>query len=110
VVRTNGQVFSHSFREPEWQLGLRDHRGGAGRTTAELDVVLELVHHLVRHHVLDFGEVLAEEEHIPLVHHVGDAARLLAEIARDVVLREVSARGEDDDRLAVLELVAHQSR
>ena len=43
--------------------------------------------------MFDFLQVLPEEERVALVERVGDAARLLAQVAEDVVLRKVAARG-----------------
>ena len=80
------------------------------RLAAREDVVLELVHHLVREHVLEAAEVAGERQDHAVAQRLGDAAGAFAEIAGDVVLAEVGARGEEDDRLLLAELVAEDPR
>ena len=108
MPRTHGEVLRHPFDEPEGRIHLRQLlHAGPGPPTGE-DVVLEDVHHLVRQHVLRLAEVAGEEEHVALAERVGDAPRSLAEVAGHVVLPELGARSEDEDRLPLLELMSQQ--
>ncbi len=109
MVRADGEVLGHSFHEPQRRRRRGERGHGVPGAPLEDDVELELMHHFVRHHMFDFLQVLPEEERVALVKRVGDAAAQFALIAKDVVLREVAARPEHDDRLAILERVPHQA-
>jgi hypothetical protein len=82
VVGPEREVLRHSLEQPERRVHLRQLLDVRAGLAAAEDVVLELVHHLVRQHVLEAAEVAGEREHVPLPRRVGDAARPLAEVAR----------------------------
>ncbi len=91
MVRPNRQVLSHALREPKRWRRLGERGDGRVPAAAEHDVVLELMHHFVRHHMLDLGQILPKEEHVALMECVGDAAGAFPQVARHVVLRKVAA-------------------
>ena len=108
MVGAHREVLGHPFGKPVRELLPLHHllaRHGAARASLELHVVLKLVHHFVRQHVLHFGEVLAKEEHVALVRRVRHAAGAFAQVPRDVVLRKVAARGKKHDWLFLTELI-----
>src|SRR6185503_10138532 len=60
VPRADRQVLRHSFHEPERGIDLTESLEIRSRFAAGEDVVLELVHHFVRQHVLEAAEVAGE--------------------------------------------------
>src|SRR5205814_3724307 len=73
-------------------------------------VELELVHHLVRQHVLEAAEIAGERHDHAVLEWLGDAARSFAEVARHVVLTELGTTGKEDHRLLLAELVVQHLR
>ena len=91
VVEADREIFGHSLHVPRRRTVLYECLEPAARMAACVDVELELVDHLVRHHVLGLREIHLEEERVPLVDRIGDAAHALTEIAEDIALREIAA-------------------
>ena len=77
---------------------------------AREDVELELVHHFVREHVLEAAEVARERHQHAMPQRLRHAAGALAQITGDVVLPEVGARCEEENRLLLAELVSENAR
>ncbi len=81
----------------------------AGAPAGE-DVVLEGVHEFVREHVLEALEVAGEGKEDAMPQRLRHTPRPLAQISGHVVLSEVGARPEEDDRLLLPELVVQHPR
>ncbi|MBK6489270.1 MAG: hypothetical protein IPF98_21005 [Gemmatimonadetes bacterium] len=94
----------------EWGLHLLERLQSAAGPSAREDVVLERVHEFVREHVLEAQKVAREGEQDAMAQRFGDAAGPLAEVTGDVVLPEVRARAEQDERLLLAELVVEHAR
>src|SRR6185503_18634504 len=105
VTGPGRQILGLAFDEPEWRIDLSQRLHVRSRLAAGEDVVLELVHHFVRENVLEAAEVSREGENEAATRVFSDAARSFSEIAGDVVLSELGAGGEEDDRLLFAELV-----
>ena len=105
------EVLRHPLHEPERRVDADDRPdAGAGAAVTE-HVVLELVHHLVLHHVLELGVGAREWQHHAVLEELRDAARRFADLASDGVgLLEVGLGGVEDDGLAALELVVQHAR
>jgi hypothetical protein len=110
VVGPEREVLGHPLGEPVRGHVLGERLQVVPRLSAREDVVLELVHHLVREEVLQVPVVALEVEDVALAERVGHALGALAEVTGDVVLPEVAPRGEDDDRLLLAELVTEDAR
>ena len=110
VVRSEREILGHPFHEPERRIDLRELRDAAAGASAREDVELELVRHFVREHVLEPAEVAGEGHEHAMTQRLGHTAGALAQIAGDVVLSEVGARGEEEDRLLLAELVPQNAR
>ena len=64
----------------------------------------------MRENVLEAAEVSGEREDQAVARSFSDSARAFSEIAGDVVLPELGAGGEEDDRLLLAELVVEDLR
>ena len=110
IVRPDREVLGHPFHEPAGRVDRHEGADVPG-AAAGPDVVLELVHHLVREHVLEVGVGTGEGEHVPVLVRIGDPFDPLAHAAGDGVgLREVGMRRVEDDRLPLAELVVQDPR
>ncbi len=110
MPRSGRQILGLTFDEPERRVDLIQGLQVRAGLAAREDVVLEHVHHFVGEHVLETAEVAGEREDQPLTGCFGDTAGSFSGIAGDVVLSEVSAGREEDDRLLLAELVVEHAR
>jgi hypothetical protein len=110
VVVAERQELGHPLHEPERRAHARQPLEVRARLAAREDVELELVHHLVREHVLERAIVARERLGHALSQRVGGAARSLAQVAEHVALGEVAAAREEEKRLLLAELVLQQAR
>ena len=110
MIGAERQILGHAFHQPERRIyRLQRLQIGAG-AAARKHIVLELMRHLVREHMLERSEVARKRQHVALSLCVGHTAGALSEIAENVVLCEVGAAGEDDDRLPLTELMSENAR
>ncbi len=110
VDRPERQVLGHAFHEPERRIHCDQCLHAGTGVAAAVDVVLELVDHLVLQHVLELGVRAGERQHRTVFEELRDAAQSLTGGVDDVRLLEIGLRGVQDDRLAALELVMQDAR
>ncbi len=82
----------------------------AASPPAREDVELEFVRHFVREHVLEAAKIPGERHQHAMAKRLRHAAGALAEVAGDVVLSEVGARREEENRLLLAKLVSQDVR
>ena len=109
-MRAARQILGHSLHEPERRVDLIQRLHVRAGLAARDDIELELVHHFVGEHVLEALQIAGHRKDHAVPERFGSAARSLAEIPEDVVLTELRARGEEDDRLLLAELVVEHFR
>ena len=110
VIGAQRQVLRHAFHEPERRVHRLQCLQVRTGTAAREHVILELVHHFVRQHMLEGAIVAGQRQHVALSLRVGDTTGTFAEVTENVVLRKVGAARENHDRLPLAELVAEDSR
>ena len=109
MIRTNRQILGHSFHEPERRIyALEDLLVRSSASLLE-NVILELVHHFVREHLLEAAEVASERHDEAMAAGLRDSTHSFAKVAGHIVLPKVRARCEENDRLLFAELVAKDS-
>ena len=111
VDRPDREILRHSFHEPERRIDVHVGLDAGAHAAATEHVVLELVHHFVADHVVQLFVGARERQHHAVLEELGEAARLLADVARGGVgLLEVGLRRVENDGLPALELVMQHPR
>ena len=92
VVRADREILRHAFHEPQRRIDPLEHLLVRSGAAAREHIVLELVHHFVRKHVLKTSEIAGEGKYQAMTRRFSYTARSFAKVAGDVVLAEVGAR------------------
>ncbi len=108
VIGADREVLRGPLHEPEWRLNLRQRLESRSRLAAGEQVVLEGVHELVHQHLLETRVVAGEGEQHAVAQRLRHTGGAFAQVPGHVVLAEITARREQDDRLLFAELVSEQ--